>query len=136
MRAFIAATLFLVLPLASSANAQKEGPPPGGEIEHVGPFTANGQPSKEPVAQLPVLTLAQKKAILSVITREKPKSKAIEAFKSAVGELVPPDVDLRSLPAGALAEAPAARPYRYTLIANQVVLVDPVTMRVVEVINP
>jgi hypothetical protein len=40
------------------------------------------------------------------------------------------------LPEGALAEAPAARPYRYTMVANQVVLVDPASMRVVEVIKP
>jgi hypothetical protein len=57
-------------------------------------------------------------------------------FHVTVGAPVPPTIELYPLPEGVLAEAPAARPYRYTMIANEVVLVDPATMRVVDVIKP
>ena len=57
---------------------------------------------------------------------------ARENFNVGVGEQVPSRVALHPLPNGVLAEAPAARPYRYALLADRVVLVDPVTMRVVD----
>jgi hypothetical protein len=70
------------------------------------------------------------------VTLDKTKSRASENFNAGVGERVPSTVALHPLPNGVLATAPAARPYRYTLLADQVVLVDPVTMRVVDVIKP
>jgi hypothetical protein len=103
----------------------------------VGPLSPTGQPAGEPPAQAPALTAAQKAAIFSSVTLDKSKAKASEDFKLSVGQQVPPTIDLHPLPAGALAEAPAARPYRYTLVADdQVVLVDPATMRIVDVIKP
>lgn len=45
---------------------------------------------------------------------------------------MPSRVALHPLPNGVLAEAHEARPHRYALLADQVVLVDPVTMRVVD----
>jgi hypothetical protein len=71
------------------------------------------------------------------VTIDKSKAKASEDFKLSVGEQVPPTVAMHPLPPCALAEVPTARPYRYTLVADdQVVLVDPATMRVVDVIKP
>jgi hypothetical protein len=135
MKVFVAA-IVLTVALGGAAIAQN-GSPPGGTIEHVGPLSPSGQPSGEPPAQAPALTAAQKAAIFSSVTIDKSKAKASEDFKLSVGEQVPPTVALHPLPAGALAEVPTARPYRYTLVADdQVVLVDPATMRVVEVIKP
>ena len=135
MKVFVAA-MVLTTALGGAASAQNGGPP-GGAIEHVGPLSPTGQPAGEPSAQAPALTAAQKAAIFSSVTLDKSKAKASEDFKVLVGEQVPPTVTLHPLPAGALAEVPAARPYRYTLIADdQVVLVDPATMRVVDVIKP
>ena len=135
MKVFVAA-IMLTTALGGAAIAQNGGPP-GGTIEHVGPLSPSGQPSGEPPAQAPALTAAQKAAIFSSVTIDKSKAKASEDFKLSVDEQVPPTVALHPLPAGALAEVPTARPYRYTLVADdQVVLVDPATMRVVEVIKP
>jgi hypothetical protein len=134
MKVFVAAVALMVA-LAGAASAQGGGQP-GGTIEHVGPLSPDGQPANGPPAQAPGLTAAQKAAIFSSVTLDKSKRQTSEPFNVAVGESVPPTVELHPLPAGALAEAPAARPYRYTLIADQVVLVDPATMRVVEVIKP
>ena len=52
------------------------------------------------------------------------------AYESAYGVRMSPILNVFPL-----AEAPAARPYLYTIVANRVVLVDPATRRVVEVIN-
>jgi hypothetical protein len=50
------------------------------------------------------------------------------------GAQVPPATELYFLPDRALATAPKAT--KYTVAQNRVVLVDPTTMRVVEVIPP
>lgn len=93
--------------------------------EHVGPLSPSGSP--------PALTAAQKAAIFRSVTVNA-KIKQAENFRAAVGARVPLAIELHSLPEGTLAVAPATRPYRYTIVANRVVLVDPGTRRVVEVI--
>jgi Protein of unknown function (DUF1236) len=132
MKALLALTL-LATALACTAKGQTIGPP-GGQIEHIGPLGMNAEPSALPV-QAPALTAAQKAAIFSAVMLDKSKSKVNEKLDATVGEAVPA-VDLNQLPADALAQVPTARAYRYTVLADQVVLVDPATMRVVDVIKP
>jgi hypothetical protein len=112
------------------------GAPASDSIEHAGPLSPTGAPRDTPPAQLPALTAAQKAAIFSYVTLDKAKIKPPPQFATSIGAPVPPTVELYPLPEGALAEAPAARPYKYTLAADQVVLVDPNTMRVIDVIKP
>jgi hypothetical protein len=135
MMVFAAAIVLLTALLCSVASAQTNGPP-GGEIQHVGPLSPSGQSPGVPPAQGPALTAAQKAAIFSSVMLDKSKINSGENFEVSVGDPIPPTVELHPLPAGALAEAPAARPYRYTLVADQVVLVDPATMRIIDVIKP
>jgi hypothetical protein len=135
MKVFVAAIVLLTAALGAAASAQTNGPP-GEEVQHVGPLSPSGQSPNVPPAQAPALTAAQKAAIFSSVTLDKSKINRRENFQVAVGDAIPPTVDLHPLPAGALAEAPAARPYRYTVVADQVVLVDPTTMRIVDVIKP
>ncbi len=124
---FLAIAIILVAtPLACTADAQTNSPP-GGAIEHVGPLAAS------PQAQAPGLTAAQKTRIFeTVISASESRTTDNDV---AVGDPVPP-VDLHPLPAEVLAQAPAARPYRYTIMADQVVLIDPQTLRVVDIIKP
>jgi hypothetical protein len=82
------------------------------------------------------LTTAQKSAIYRAVDKEKAKVKAPPNVKASVGEQVPPSIELHMLPDDAVADAPAAKIYRYTLFRNEVLLVDPTTMRVVDVIRP
>jgi hypothetical protein len=49
---------------------------------------------------------------------------------------VPPSIELYALPVAALSQAPEAWDLRYTMVQNQVVLVNPANMRVVDVIRP
>jgi hypothetical protein len=136
MKAIVAVIATAAVLGGSLAARAQTSNPPGDTIEHVGPLSPSGEPANAPPAQSPSLTPAQKAAIFSSVTLDKSKIKSEENFRVAVGAHVPPAIELHPLPEGALAEAPAARPYRYTMVADQVVLVDPASMRVVEVIKP
>ena len=92
MKVFVAA-IVLAAALGGAASAQNGGPP-GGTIEHAGPLSPTGQPSREPPAQAPALTAAQKAAIFSSVTLDKSQSTASEDFKLSVGEQVPSTVEL------------------------------------------
>jgi hypothetical protein len=137
MKPFLLAIFFALafaLALGCTANGQSVSPP-GGEIEHIGPLGANTKPSGSPPLQAPALTAAQKAVIFDAVMLDKSKSKVNENFDVTVGGLVP-TIDLHQLPADVLAQAPTARPYRYAVLADRVVLVDPTTMRAVDVIKP
>jgi hypothetical protein len=48
---------------------------------------------------------------------------------------MPPTIELYMLPDNVLAEVPSAGLYQYTIVQDQVVIVDPTTMKVVDVIK-
>lgn len=52
-----------------------------------------------------------------------------------VGAPVPPAVELHPLPDEVYVEVPAMRRYRYVYVENEVVLVDPETNEIVEIIR-
>ena len=82
------------------------------------------------------LTAAQRSAIFQAVKQDKADVKAPPAnFRASIGAQVPASIALYALPASALAKAPAAKPYKYTIAQNDVVLVDPTAMRVVDVIK-
>ena len=101
----------------------------GGVAAQVG---ATGQSQ----AQAPQLQLnsAQRAAIVTAVrdTKIPPPGRS---FNTSVGAEVPPSIELYTLPVAALSQAPEVRDLRYTMVQNQVVLVDPLKMRVVDVIN-
>src|SRR5262245_54635953 len=80
------------------------------------------------------LTETQRSAIAAAVKRD---NKAVEpsvSFVAAVGAAVPPAIELYLLPDTILAEVPAARSVKYTVMKNQLILVDPTNMRVVDII--
>jgi hypothetical protein len=133
MKALLALTL-LTAALGCMAKGQTIGPP-GGAIEHIGPFGGSRNMPDGPPLEAPALTAAQKAAIFSAVMRDRYKSIVSENLDVTVGEAVP-TVDVHQLPADALAQAPTARSYSYTVLADRVVLVDPMTMRALDVIKP
>ena len=86
-----------------------------------------------PTAQLE-LTPEQKAAIFDAVRPADGRVKAPGNVAVAVGAQVPPATELYFLPDNALATAPEAKAVKYTVAQNRVVLVDPTTMRVVDVI--
>jgi hypothetical protein len=106
-----------------------------------GPARAQTSPAAslgaaDPAAPL-ALTPAEKSAILNAVRQDnaKPDAKMPPNSQVSVGVQLPASIALRILPDAALAQAPAAKTVQYTLIGNQVVLVDPTNMRVVDIIN-
>jgi len=101
-------------------------------------LSSPGGSSLAPEAAQPAqlqLSAAQKTAILNAIRQDNRKITQ-GTFPAAVGGQVPPSIDLYPLPNGALAQAPELNVLKYTMTQNDIVLVDPTKMRVVEVIRP
>src|SRR5262249_32722194 len=84
----------------------------------------------------PALSTAQRSAIYSAIAEVKSKVRPPLAFDLAIGVKVPPSIALYPLPDRTLSEIPAIRSYQYTIVQDQVVLVDPTTLQVVDIIKP
>jgi len=81
------------------------------------------------------LSAAQRRAIYEAVSKDKNKP-APKHFPTAIGADVPPMIELNPLPDDAAAANPAVKFYEYTVVQDQVVLVDPTRMRVVEIIGP
>ncbi|HEY1983535.1 MAG TPA: DUF1236 domain-containing protein [Xanthobacteraceae bacterium] len=87
------------------------------------------------VEQKPLLTPSQRSAIYAEVAKDKSKASP-KNFSPVAGADVPPMIELYTLPDEAVADVPAAKMYKYTLVENKVVLVDPTRMRVIDVIGP
>ena len=87
------------------------------------------------IEQKLILTPAQRTAIYNEVSKDKSKV-APQSFSPVIGSDVPPMIELYALPDDAVASAPAAKLYQYTMVQGKVVLVDPTKMRVVDVIGP
>ena len=81
------------------------------------------------------LTPAQRNAIYQEVHKDNSKV-APSRFAAHVGADVPPMIELYTLPDDILATNPETKLYKFTKVDDQVVLVDPVKMRVIAVIGP
>ncbi len=81
------------------------------------------------------LTAAQKQTIYASISSQKQKETAPPTFRAAVGAVVPPSVELQALPKTIVDLIPELKDYEYAMVTNQVLLVDPKTKQVIEIIN-
>jgi len=123
-------TITLALAASSGfASAQSSVP---GTLDRP-PETVNPPPLVNPSSQLQ-LTPAQKTTILESVRQDGKKVTAPTSFAVSVGAPVPPQLELYVLPDRALTTVPDARSVKYTVVQNQIVLVDPTSMRVVDVI--
>lgn len=104
------------------------------QIGSTPPTIQEGTIGKGDPLATPRLSEAQRSAIAEAVRRE---NKAVEpsvSFVASVGAPVPPVIELYILPDSILAEVPLAKRVKYTVVKSQLLLVDPVTMRVVEII--
>jgi len=86
------------------------------------------------VAQTLALTAGQRSAIYNIVIRQRVKPHA-EQISVAVGAPVPPTIELVDLPDQATADNPSAALLKYAMVHGDVVVIDPVAMRVVDVIR-
>ena len=80
------------------------------------------------------LTPAQRTTIYRTVTRERVTT-APAAVDVRLGARVPQSVELREIPSTVVEEIPTVRRYRYMVVNNEVVLVDPATSEVIEIIR-
>jgi hypothetical protein len=109
-------------------------PTPGGPTPGGAPGAPGTSQSTSPNQKVQ-LSATQKTAIYNAVSKDKSKSAAPANFQPSIGAKVPASLELHALPPEALANAQAASSYRYTMANNQVVLVDPLTMQVVDIIR-
>jgi hypothetical protein len=80
------------------------------------------------------LTPAQRTTIYRTVTRER-RRVAPADVDVRVGARVPRNAELVEIPPAVVEEVPAVRRYRTMVVNNEVVLVDPATSEVVEIIR-
>jgi hypothetical protein len=96
---------------------------------------ATGVVSPNGIPQKFELTPAQRSAIYDAVRKDKSKV-APSRFSTDVGAEVPAMIELYVLPDDILAQNPTTKFYKYTVVQDRVVLVDPTNMRIVAVIGP
>jgi hypothetical protein len=57
------------------------------------------------------------------------------SVRLSIGADVPPSAELYTMPDNILAELPATKFYKYVVVQNQVVIIDPITLKVVDIIR-
>jgi hypothetical protein len=139
MSLLFAATLLACCAGSLDARAQTTNPEttnPGGTTSPGGPGAPTGDTGLNgAIQQKLLLTPEQRVAIYQEVSKDKSKV-APKDFSPVIGADVPPMIELYMLPDDATASVPAAKLYKYTMVENKVVLVDPTKMRVIDVIGP
>jgi hypothetical protein len=100
--------------------------------QSVGPDEAINAPDAgvQPLA----LTAAQKSAVYNAIMQQRVHASS-RAIPMDIGAPVSPSLELFSLPDEAAADAPGTRVLKYAMVEGNLVVVDPIGMRVVDVIH-
>ena len=81
------------------------------------------------------LSPAQRTTIYRTVTRERVRTAPTATVDVRLGARVPQAVELTEIPSAVIEDVPAVRRYRYMVVNNEVVLVDPATSEVVEIIR-
>ena len=110
-----------------AASAQIGSPPPSVQDGTIGRGEVNPTQWR--------LTEAQRSAIAAAVRRHNKAAEPTISFVPSVGAPVPPAIELYLLPDAILAEVPATRTVKYTVMKNQLILVDPTNMRIVDIIQ-
>ncbi len=111
--------LFCALAMASAQDVKQDNNPAANSI---------------PTADLK-LSADQKHTIYQSINNQKQKETAPLDFRAAVGAVVPSSVELQPLPKTIVDLMPQIKDYQFAMVANQVLLVEPKSKQVVEIIN-
>jgi len=81
------------------------------------------------------LTPQQRTEIYQAVSNNKLRTPPPPNTPVTVGAQIPPVTELYALPESVTTDVPSAKFYRYTIAQNHVLIVDPTTLKVVDVIN-
>jgi len=109
-------------------NAQSSEPP----NSRMAPSTARDEAKSGPPA---ALSSEQHAKIRDTLRVEKSERLTNVPFSTKVGEVIPRTVHLYVLPVSIMEYAPQYRGYEYILVGDEILIVDPRTLRIVAVID-
>jgi hypothetical protein len=109
-----------------SAGQASESPNP-----HMAPSAAKDEAKSGPPA---ALSTEQHAKIRDTLRDGKAERLTNVHFSTTVGEVIPETVHLYSLPVSIVEYAPQYRDYEYILVGDEILIVDPRTLRIVAVI--
>jgi hypothetical protein len=115
-------------PAEHGGNAQNSEPP----NSRMAPGTAKDETKSGPPA---ALSSEQHAKIRDTLRIEKSERLANVPFSTKVGEAIPGTVHLYVLPVSIMEYAPQYRGYEYILVGDEILIVDPRTLRIVAVID-
>ena len=81
------------------------------------------------------LTNAQQKEIWQSVSKQNMKDTTPAGFRPAIGTVVPGSMKLHALPGDATRQVPAVRSYDYVMVQNDVLLIDPTSKKIVDIIR-
>ena len=82
------------------------------------------------------LTPTQKEAIFTAVRRSSVSvTQPPSSLSVAIGAQVPASTQIYTLPDAVVADLPELRSYRFTVVNDTLLLIDPTSMRVVEIIR-
>ena len=81
------------------------------------------------------LSSAQQKSIWKDISRHAANQNAPSDFNPAVGTAIPDGVNTYPLPRRAARDVPAAKPYRYAMLQDKLLIVNPSDQKIADVVT-
>ena len=81
------------------------------------------------------LSSAQQKSIWKDISRHAANQSAPSGFNAAVGTAIPATINTYPLPRQAARDVPAAKPYRYAMLQDKVLIVNPSDKKIADVVT-
>jgi hypothetical protein len=81
------------------------------------------------------LSSNQRHEIWQSLSKQTAKENAPVGFKAMVGETAPGSIKLQPLPVDVSSRVPAVKSYDYAMLQNQVLIVDPSSKRIVDIVT-
>ena len=81
------------------------------------------------------LTDAQRQEIWRGVSQQATKESRPAAFKAAIGEAIPGSIKIQPLPSTVGAEVPAVKSYDFAMLQNQVLIVDPLSKKIIDILS-
>ncbi len=88
-----------------------------------------------PAGDTLTLTDAQHLTIWNDVSRQASSQEAPADFKAAAGATVPNDIKTYPLPRQATRDVPAAKPYRYAKLQDNILIVNPADNKIADVVS-
>jgi hypothetical protein len=81
------------------------------------------------------LTSSQEHTIWQSVSKSNTSMNAPKGFTPTIGAAVPSTVSLKALPSDIVKQVPAVQPYEYAMFNNEVLIVNPMDKKVVDIIR-